>query len=111
LVDELVQSDRGAIIAGAMEREAVDPAGSAADRVVAHARVSAEQLSSVLSRTAAALEKSASLAEEHAARYERGGRSDDAVEERRVAGRAREAATSARSSAGKWLEFAAGRKP
>jgi hypothetical protein len=41
----------GAIIAGAMDSEAVEPLGAAAERVVGHTRVSAAQLASVLSRT------------------------------------------------------------
>src|SRR5438105_965473 len=103
--------DRGAIIADAMDAEAVEPPGSAAERVVGRTRVSAARLSSVLSRTADALEVSAALADAHAERHQRAGRSDDATEERRTAGRAREAARRARSHAEEWLELAAGPKP
>jgi hypothetical protein len=61
-------------------------------------------LSSVLMRTAKALDESAALAEEHAQRHEHAGRSDDAAEERRAADRAREGAHRARSQAKEWLE-------
>jgi hypothetical protein len=72
--------------------------------------VRAAQLASVLSRTAVTLEQSAALADAHAERHEQAKRNDDAAQERRVAGRAREAARMARSHAEEWLEFAAGRK-
>lgn len=87
--------DHRAIIGSAMHAAAVEPPGAAAERVVAHTRASATQLASVLSRTAGT----------------QAGRSDDAAEERRAAGRAREAARKARSHAEEWAELAAGRKP
>jgi hypothetical protein len=65
----------------------------------------------VLSRTADTLEQSAALADAHAERYEQAGRSDGAAQERRAAGRAREAARKARLHAEEWLELAAARKP
>jgi hypothetical protein len=94
-----------------MDSEGVEPPGGASKRVVGHTRVSAAQLASVLSRTADALEQSAALADAHALRYEQAGRGDDAAQERRAAGCAREAARKARSHAGEWLELAAGEKP
>lgn len=59
----------------------------------------ARRLSSLLRRSADALEESAALAERGADRSVAQGRSMDAAEERRVAGRAREAAELARSHA------------
>ena len=53
-------------------------------------------LHQLLIRTAEALERSAGLAEEHAAKLEQVGRSDDAAWERRAANRARQAARRAR---------------
>jgi hypothetical protein len=47
----------GAIIAGAMDSEGVEPPGAATERVVGHTGVSAAQLASVLSRTADTLER------------------------------------------------------
>jgi len=99
------------MIVGAMDSVAVDPPGAAAERVVGEQRVRAAQLASLLSRTAVTLEQSAVLADAHAERYEQAKRSDDAAQERRVAGRTREAARMARSHAEQWREFAAGRKP
>jgi hypothetical protein len=63
----------------------------------------------VLSGTAVTLEQSAALADAPAERYEHAKRNDDAAQERRVAGRAREAARMARSHVEDWLELAAGR--
>jgi hypothetical protein len=96
------------MIADAMDSEAVEPPERVAERFVERKRVSAAQLSLVLSRTAAALEGSAVLADAHAERLERSGRSGDAAEERRVAGRAREDARRARSRS---KQLAAGEKP
>jgi hypothetical protein len=76
-------------------------AQSAARRTRKHAEV----LSSTLSRTATALEKSAALAEQHARREERAGRRDGAAEERRAAGVALESARRARSQANEWLQL------
>jgi hypothetical protein len=101
----------GAIIVGRMGSEAVEPPGAAAQRVVGSTRARAAQLASVLSRTADTLEQSAALADAHAERYEQAGRSDDAAQERRAAGRARETARNARSHAEEWAELAAGGKP
>jgi hypothetical protein len=99
------------MIVGAMYSEAVEPPGAAAERVVGETRVRAAQLASVLRRTAVTLEQSAALADAHAERYEQAKRSDDAAQERRAAGRAREAARMARSHAEEWLEVAAGPRP
>jgi hypothetical protein len=93
-----------------MDPEAVEPPRKAAERAVMRTRVSVERLSSVLSRTADALDESAVLADAHAERHEQAGRSDDAAEERRAAGRAREAATRARSQVEDWLKRAADAK-
>jgi hypothetical protein len=105
------RSEYSAMMAGAMDSEAVEPPQAAAKRVVGDTQAHAAQLASVLSRTADTLEESAALAEAHAERYEQAGRSDDAAEERRAAGRARETARKARSHAEEWAELAAGRKP
>jgi hypothetical protein len=99
------------MMVGAMDSEAVDPPGDAAERLVGEACVRAAELALVLRRTAVTLEQSAALADAHAERYEQAGRSDDAARERRVADRAREAARMARSHAEEWLELAAGRRP
>jgi len=99
------------MIIGAMESEAVEPPGAAAERVVGETCVRAAQVASVLRRTAVTLEQSAALAGAHAERYEQAKRSDDAAQERRVAGRARAAARIARSHAEERLELAAGRRP
>jgi hypothetical protein len=93
-----------------MGSEAVEPPGAAAERAVAQTRVRAAQLASLLTRTADTLEQSAALAVAHAERHERAKRNDDASQERRVAGRAGEAARLARSHAEEWRELAAGRK-
>ena len=55
--------NRGAIIPDAMDPEAVELPGSAAERVLGRIQASAAQRSLVLSRTAAALEESAALAD------------------------------------------------
>jgi hypothetical protein len=73
--------------------------------------VSAEHRASILSRTAAALETSAALAEDHADRHALAGRNDDAAQERQAADRARQAARRARSRAEQWLERTASREP
>ena len=56
-------------------------------------------------------EWSAVLADAHAERYQQAERTDHAAQERRAAGRAREAAPTARSHAEGWLELAAERRP
>ena len=95
----------------AMHSEAIEPPGAAAECLIGQTRARTAQLASVLSRTADALEESAALADAHAERCEQAGRSGDAAQERRAAGRAREAARKARSHVEEWLELAAGRKP
>jgi hypothetical protein len=99
------------MIVGAMDSEAVEPPGAAAERAVEETCARAAELASVLRRTAVTLEQSAALADAHAERYEQAKRNDDAAQERRVADRAREAARMARSHAEEWLELAAGRRP
>jgi len=66
------------------------------------AREHAVHLSSIMRETAETLEKSATLADEHALRHERAGDRQAAAEERRVATRAREAAHRARGYANQW---------
>ena len=67
-----------------------------AGQVVGPSSSSGKRLSSILHRTARALEKSADLAAEHARRRARNGWLQDAVEERQSAERARRAAERAR---------------
>jgi hypothetical protein len=102
--------NKGAVIVGAIDSEAVEPPRAADERVVGETRVRAAQLASVPSRTPVTLDQSAALADTHAERYEHAKRHDDAAQKRRVAGRDREAARMARSHAEEWLELAAGRK-
>jgi CBS domain-containing protein len=52
------------------------------------------------------LERTASLADQHATRRDQQGRSADAAEDRRAAKRARDAAARARSQAAGWLRLA-----
>lgn len=68
------------------------------------------RLGLTLTRTAEGLEASAALADEHAERHERAGRSDDAAKERRAAQHAREATQRARLRAGGWLGLSVDRK-
>jgi hypothetical protein len=78
--------------------EGPDP--SAARRELLIRAAEAAQTSARLAiRTAAALEKSADVADQHAARHELAGRSDAAARERRTADRARHASLRARSHA------------
>jgi hypothetical protein len=86
-----------------------EPLGAAVGGVVGQTRVRGAQLASVLSRKADTFEESAALADARVARYELAGR-DDAVKERRVAGRAGEAARRACSDAEEWLALAGGQK-
>jgi hypothetical protein len=72
--------------------------------VLRQTRRDAKQLSAVLTRTANELERSAGLAEAHARRREQAGQSDDAIEERQAAKRAREAAQRALAQADEWLK-------
>jgi len=81
-----------------------------ADRAARRTRKHAESLSSSLTRTAKALERSAILAEAHALRYEQTGRSGAAAKERQVAEHARETAQRARVHAAEWLDRSVGRK-
>jgi hypothetical protein len=98
------------MIVGAMDSEAVEPPGAAAERVVEETLVRGAQLAAAASRTAVTLEQSASLADAHGERYEQAGRGDDAALKRRAAGRARDVARKARSRADEWLELVADRK-
>jgi hypothetical protein len=82
-----------------------------AHRAARRTRKTAELLSTTLIRAAAALEQSAALAEQHALRQERDGRSEGAAEERRAADRALDGARRARSQASVWLEPRSGPKP
>lgn len=86
----------------------VDPskpasAARGADLVLEQARQGAKQLSTILARTADALERTAELAETHAQTSAQAG-GDNAAEEREAAARAREAAQRARSQAEEWLK-------
>lgn len=81
-------------------------AKSRADRAITATQENAEHLSSILSQTARALEKSAALADEHAVRRGAAGRTRDAADERRAAQRARQAGERARSHAARFLELA-----
>jgi hypothetical protein len=87
---------------------AADDAVGIARRVTAQTRENAKHLSSVLSRTANALEMSAALAESNAERLERLGRADAGAEERRAADRGQEAARRARLHAEEWLRLSEG---
>lgn len=77
---------------------------SDAEQAMSRVRRNAEHLSSLLNRTADALETTAALADAHALRREQAGLTDAAGEERRVADRARESAQRARSQAEVWLK-------
>jgi hypothetical protein len=66
------------------------------------ARATARELSVVMRHTARTLEKSATLADEHALRRERAGNHEGAEKERHAAARARDAATRARTYATRW---------
>ena len=77
---------------------------SGCGRSVVSERERAERLAAVFARTAEVLEWSARLAGEHAERCARLRRGDDAVRERQVARRARDAAQRARVLAAGWLE-------
>lgn len=82
-----------------------------AARTPRHTRQDAQYVSSVLTRTAQALEESARLAEMHAAIQEQAGRGDAANYERRIADFASKAAQRARDQAGDWFERATARAP
>lgn len=69
-------------------------------------RKQAEHLSAELDRAAEALEKTASLADQHARRRREAGKSEGEQEERRVADRARKYALRARAQAQEWRNLA-----
>lgn len=87
-----------------VEWEVVYGQTRAAERVTSHTRRGARQLTTLLTRMADALDKSARLADEHATKRERAGRSDDAELERQAAQRARDSAEQARSHAAQWRD-------
>lgn len=78
----------------------------AAELVLRDTQRGAKHASTILTRLANTLERSARIAEGHAVTREQTGRSDDAAQERRSAQRARTAARSARSQAEHWLKVA-----
>jgi hypothetical protein len=78
-----------------------------AKRAERRTRESAALLSSMLIRTAEALEDSAALADEHGRTRARQGLIHDVAVEREAAERAREAAGQARAYAARWSEFEA----
>jgi hypothetical protein len=78
----------------------------AAEQVMRHTREGATHASTILTRLAKTLDKSARMAELHAARREHAGHSDDAATELQSAKRARTAARRARSQAEQWLKVA-----
>jgi hypothetical protein len=81
-----------------------------AELVMRHTRQGAKQASGILTQLAKTLDKSAGLADEHAQRREKAGRTDDAADERQAAERAREAAQRARRQAEEWLKIGEIRK-
>ena len=88
----------------------------AAELALRHTRQGAKHASTILTRLANTLDRSAHIAEAHAARREQAGHGDDAAEERHSARRARTAARRARSQAQQWLKVshdqdARGRSP
>lgn len=89
-----------------MERYGVEGAVTVAQRAAVRAHEHAGHLSRLLTRTAAALEQTARLADEHAERRESSGQPDDAAHERELAVRARLAAHRAQSQAARWGELA-----
>jgi len=93
-----------------MEPQVAREASAAAESAVARTRLTARDVASVFGRTARTLERSATLAEEHAERRERAGRTEAAAEERRAARRAHAAAARARAQAEKWLKQLEGRE-
>lgn len=92
-------------LVGQMDMEAMKRAAATADRVQRETREEALRVSLVMSRTAAALERSAALAEAHAQRRERAG-GEGAAEERAAAKRAHEGARRARLYAERWRNLA-----
>jgi hypothetical protein len=89
-----------------VEPKPAAPGTSATEHARGFIRENAQHLSSVLTRTTEALEKTAAIAEQHAQRRDRAGLSDAAAEERRAADRAREYAGRARSQAEEWFKLA-----
>jgi hypothetical protein len=90
-------------------RRTLGPHQRDAELAERQAVATATRLSSTISRSAEALEQTAALAEAHAQRQQRSGRSKPAAQEREVALRAHSAAHRARQRAQELLEFAAGR--
>lgn len=82
--------------------------GTTNQLVRSHTFQSARQLSRSLHLTAAALDKAADLADEHAVRKENAEHTQGAAEEREAAKRAREAAANARAHAEHWLRISNG---
>ena len=93
-----------------MEPQLARRASAAAESEVARTRLTARDVASVFGRTARTLERSATLAEEHAERRERAGLKEAATEERRAARRAHDAAARARAEAEKWLKLVEGQE-
>ena len=91
--------------------EAAAHAAAMAERAARESRQRAQKLGLLLNRTAAALEQSAKLADEHAERQARAGREEDAAHERRAARRAHAASQRARVQALRCLELADGPTP
>ena len=93
-----------------MDADAAEGSENVAQHAAGTAREHAERLSSVLIRTAEVMEQSAALADQHADRRERAGRTDDAALEHEIADRAREAAGRARANANEYLRLAGSRQ-
>lgn len=85
--------------------EAAARAAAIASKAGRDTRRRAQDLGFVLNRTATALEQSALLAEDHAERQMRAGKTGAAARERQVARRAREASERARARALRCLEL------
>jgi hypothetical protein len=85
-----------------VDPDAADSEARAAELVIRPTRQGAKQASAILMQLANTLERSAALAEEHAQRRERAGRTEDVAAEREAAQRARAAAQRARSQADEW---------
>lgn len=92
-----------------MDREGAELASAATERAHLRAQEGARNLASLLGRTARTLERSASLAEEHARRSARDGEWGVARDEQRAARKAREASERAQAQAERALELSNGR--
>jgi hypothetical protein len=92
-------------------KDAAAHAAAVAESAAREARQRARDLGFALNRTAEALELSANLAEEHAARQARTGLTEAAANELRAASRAREASALARARAVRCLELGGTRLP